>query len=422
MEIKDIKDNNKNYLMNLSILLLIISFCALRNWNILMYFSQLLFLFFILIRYFKKKELRVSDYALFNFSFLVFSMISVAWATSYNQWYSAFISLFQITIICILLSDYLDTDIKINKILNYFLISSIIMVIYLVINTPITDWVDAMQASTDASTSENRIGPSIGFQPNALGMICGFTIVIWLYFMTNQKKYKNISIIMILTLMGILLFTKSRKAFITAVFGLIMYWILYKPRKKAIFLILIIMTLGLLLTLWLIMNVPFLYNIFGFRLIGIFGLFDSSISQDASVTTRGDMVQIGIDLFKERPINGVGFGNFSYYYFHSYNGWAETYAHNNYVELLSSTGIVGTVLYYLVPFSMIFSLIKNWKVFININRKLTAFLFTIITLRLIMDYGMVSYDHEFIQLLTVVCYCAVLCLKNKKRLFYNGFD
>lgn len=422
MKYKISKNISGNNFLNFSILLLIISFCALRNWNILMYSSQLLFLLFILFRYFKKKELRVSDYALFNFSFLVLSMVSVAWATSYIQWYSAFISLFQITIICILLSDYIDTDVKVNKILSYFLISSIIMVIYLVINTPITDWVDAMQASTDASTSENRIGPSIGFQPNALGMICGFTIVIWLYFITSQKKYKKISMIMIFTLMGVLLFTKSRKAFITAILGLIMYWTLYRPRKKSMFLVLIFMLLGFLLILWLIMNVPFLYNIFGFRLVGLFGLFDSSISQDASVTTRVDMVQVGIDLFKEHPFNGVGFGNFSYYYFHSYNGWAETYAHNNYVELLSSTGIVGTVLYYLVPFSMIFSLIKNWKVFININRKLTAFLFTIITLRLIMDYGMVSYDHEFIQLLTVVCYCAVLCLKNKKRLFYNGFD
>lgn len=182
---KNISDNN---FLNLSILLLIVSFCALRNWSILMYSSQLLFLLFILFRYFKKKELRVSDYALFNFSFLVLSVVSVAWATSYIQWYSAFISLFQITIICILLSDYIDTDVKVNKILSYFLISSIIMVIYLVLNTPLADWINAMQVSTDASTSENRIGPSIGFQTNALGMICGFTIVIWLYFITSQKK------------------------------------------------------------------------------------------------------------------------------------------------------------------------------------------------------------------------------------------
>lgn len=237
-----------------------------------------------------------------------------------------------------------------------------------------------------------------------------------------KKKYKKISMIMIFTLMGVLLFTKSRKAFITAILGLIMYWTLYRPRKKSMFLVLIFMLLGFLLILWLIMNVPFLYNIFGFRLVGLFGLFDSSISQDASVTTRVEMVQVGIDLFKEHPFNGVGFGNFSYYYYHSYNGWAETYAHNNYIELLSSTGAIGVVLYYLVPFSILFSLLKNWKVFTNINRKLSSFLITTITLRLIMDYGMVSYDHEFIQLLTVVCYCAVLYLKKKKVLLHNEFE
>jgi O-antigen ligase len=136
-------------------------------------------------------------------------------------------------------------------------------------------------------------------------------------------------------------------------------------------------------------------------------MFDSSIVADASTGTRANMVQIGLELFKKNPILGVGFGNFSYHYYYEYSGWAQTYAHNNYVEILADTGIVGFVLYYIVPFSMLFKMATNWKKYAAYDRKLAAFLITFILIRLVMDYGMVDYDDEFVQILTVNCFAAI---------------
>jgi O-antigen ligase len=64
--------------------------------------------------------------------------------------------------------------------------------------------------------------------------------------------------------------------------------------------------------------------------------------QDMSDIERTQMVELGIELFKERPIHGYGIGNYAALCFR------DTYSHHNYVELLVSGGVVALVLYYLM--------------------------------------------------------------------------
>ena len=56
-------------------------------------------------------------------------------------------------------------------------------------------------------------------------------------------------------------------------------------------------------------------------------------------------MQTGIDIFKQRPIFGAGADAVR-----SYLGYAGnknvSYSHSNYIELLASFGIVGTLIYY----------------------------------------------------------------------------
>lgn len=61
---------------------------------------------------------------------------------------------------------------------------------------------------------------------------------------------------------------------------------------------------------------------------------------DGSTQQRMYLMQQGIQVWKEHPFLGVGWNNYRYY------NDAKLYAHNNYVELLASLGIVGFLLYY----------------------------------------------------------------------------
>ena len=394
-----------------SILLLIIGLCALRSISIVMYIVQIIFLFLMALNIMKKKKIKINGYICTYVLYAIFALSSVIWAQSSKNFISAYKPLIQLVVICVLLCDYVDTKSKIQFVFNCVLISSIVLALFLFIKTPASAWRDSLKVSTNASSSANRIGPSIGFQPNWFGIICAFSIVLWIYYLTIEKKHKKIAIIMIIVLCILVIFTKSRKAIIISVIGPIMYWLLYKPRKKELMILIPISILFIVGLLWAIFNNAFLYKMIGFRLIGIFGMFSDRVTADASVLTREDMVKIGWNLFLSHPIKGVGFGNFAYYYYNYYSGWAETYAHNNYIEILADTGAIGFILYYIVPFYMICCLIRNWRIFIDKDRKLSAFLLTFMLVRLIMDYGMVDYDDEFVQIITVNCYSAIQFLK-----------
>ncbi|MDD3747065.1 MAG: O-antigen ligase family protein [Anaerostipes sp.] len=408
-----IKIKKVNDFFSISILLLIIGFCALRKITFFMYFAEMVFLFCCIDRIKKRGRMIIDNYMKLSIIFLLFAGLSYIWSISTENTISALLPLFQISIIGILLDDYLDDLEKINFVWKALIVSSIIMTVFLLFTTPYVDWINAMKASSNASTAANRIGRSIGFQPNGLGIICAFTIIIWIYVYSIGKANKKLTFIMITLLTIVILFTKSRKALIILVLGPILYLILYKARKSKLLLILPVAGVAIVIMTWLFLNVSFLYDMIGFRLVGFFSVFNHSINADASILARNNMVKTGLDLFKQYPVAGVGFGNFSYYYFHNYGGWAEVYAHNNYIEILSDTGLIGFVLYYYIPFSILFNLIKNWKRFVIIDRKLTALLITFIIIRLIMDYGMVDYDDEFVQICTVTCYCGIKYLKRK---------
>jgi len=408
-------EKKKKNIMSMSVLLLIVGFCALRKFKLFLYFAQLLFILCALIHYIKKKTIRLTGYSMMYGLFTIFAMMSIAWSESTSNAISALRPLLQLVIIGVILVDYIDNREKVDMVFKFFLISSIALLIFLFLMTPQSVWVAAMKVSQNASSAADRIGPSIGFQANWMGIICAFSIIIWIYYYSKSNKNKKMSLLIISILSIIVIFTKSRKAFIILIFGPMMYWLLYKPRKKYILFIIPGIILVVFASIWAVFNVPFLYKMIGFRLIGLFSVFDPNIVVDASVTTRADMVKIGIELFKQNPIGGVGFGNFSHHYFYNYSGWTETYAHNNYVELLADTGMIGFTLYYAIPLMMVFTIIKNWNEFTRYDRKLTAFLFTFVFIRLIMDYGMVVYDDEFVQIITVNCYCAIRCLKAEIR-------
>lgn len=394
-------------LNNLSVFFLIVGFCALRKITVLMYLAQLLFLFCCASRLSKNPKLRFDGYTKAYLLFGIFAISSIGWSASTSQCVSALKPLLQLTVIGILLNDYIDDEYKMNSVWKYFMYSSVILIVFLFAITPPSVWTAAMKVSTNASSAADRIGPSIGFQPNWMGLICAFSIMLWVYNLSRNDANKKFSFLMIMVLAVIVIFTKSRKALIVLLMGPTLFWLLYKPRKKSIIIIVPLAILAIVAAIWAVFNVPFLYKMIGFRLIGLFGMFDSSIVVDASTRTRANMVQIGLELFKKNPVVGVGFGNFSYHYFYEYSGWAQTYAHNNYVEILAVTGTVGFILYYAVPFMMLFRMATRWKRYAAYDRKLAAFLITFIIIRLVMDYGMVDYDDEFVQILTVNCFAAI---------------
>ncbi len=99
---------------------------------------------------------------------------------------------------------------------------------------------------------------------------------------------------------------------------------------------------------------------------------------EGSAETRLHYISLGIDIWKDNPVLGVGFNNFRVFS-------GRQYSHNNFVELLSTLGIVGFILFYLF---YLFTLLNVLKIKER-DLRISAIFFIIVFV--VMDYAWVSY-------------------------------
>lgn len=392
-----------------------VAFIALRSIVPFLYGMQVIFVFYMGIKAIKNRNLFFTHkYVIISMLYLFWCCLTILWCSSVSSGISTLISIGQMVLLCSLIAFYIRKEESIDKILFGFAIASIIMLIFLFIKTDQSEWVYALTGSFSVSTDQGRIGYSIGYHPNGMGNLCAMLAFIWLYFYDKTKK--KLYILFILLLSIILLFTKSRASIIMMAMEFFGYILLNKKKRLRILKMIPIVLLLSIISYWAIFNIPILYEIIGFRMAGLVGLVNSSYSVDASAYTRMNMITYGLDIFMKYPISGVGIGNYGYYAYNYYGLFAQTYAHCNYVELMADIGLIGLILYYILP---IYSCIILWLCLKRTNgnrRKLCAFLFVTIAVRLIMDFVKITYDDELAQMLNMICYCGAKILYNNKSL------
>jgi len=104
------------------------------------------------------------------------------------------------------------------------------------------------------------------------------------------------------------------------------------------------------------------------------------------------MIQEGLRGWLKSPIFGHGIDSFRY--FSQYG----TYSHNNYVELLYSTGIIGTSVYYG------YSLILTYKLFKSKSANNIKWLLVMLCIAIFFyDYGAISYYIIVQQIFLAMC-------------------
>lgn len=228
---------------------------------------------------------------------------------------------------------------------------------------------------TDLIAGE-RIGWSLcGQNPNNVGTLLGIYSMFMIYDFYEKKQRKSLITFILIAIF--IVATGSKKALILLMISFLL--LLFKD-GKLVKKRLIICAGALAVFLLLCLFVPVLYDLVGRRflsLLGGMGLID--FESDHSTSLRVMYTNKGIALFQQQPIFGGGFDNFRV------NSGYHTYSHNNYVELLSATGLVGTLLYYFY-YAYIIKLLWKLK---------TAFHFMLILLicgLLITDVGSVSFS------------------------------
>lgn len=240
---------------------------------------------------------------------------------------------------------------------------------------------------------------------NTVGLLGANAIVMTLYYMLyDRPRWWNI---IALPTLGILAATGSRKALVFVVVGTVLLFI-FRSLRSANVVNSIAKIIGSLLALTIvgvaILQLPMFSEVLD-RMSSMIDAF-SGTGGDSSTIIRLALVDIGWDLFYQSPITGVGVNNPSVYTFFLY-GKENYYLHNNYIELLAGTGVIGLLAYYSMYIYIAYNLIR-YRDFHSNEYVMVLILFLS---QIVMDMGMVSYESKSTYFYMMIFYLEVQLLR-----------
>jgi O-antigen ligase len=238
-------------------------------------------------------------------------------------------------------------------------------------------------------TSSARLGNDF-LNANTLGMLAAFTVTINIYFVlyyNEQKKSLPLVVVSIIVLAA----AGSRKSMIELVLGVVLISIMknYSRKRLITSVVKIIGTLAMLLIIGYFLSSLEMFSFINTRLHNMINQITGSGTTDYSVRSRALLNSLGIELFKEHPMVGLGM-DCARIPAKQLTG-KDWYLHNNFLEMLADGGIIGFTLFYSVYMLIIVRFVK-YKEYRDAEYDI-CFLLTII--HMILGAAYVSYyDRE----------------------------
>jgi O-antigen ligase len=241
------------------------------------------------------------------------------------------------------------------------------------------------------SGKDISLGGNITDNRNDFGylLLFGFIGNFYYYLKTRSNRKRILYLVIIFMLAFLIISTTSRKMFIgLVVFLVIAFWYNYSKslfRKASVifYLALVIMVLALS-----IQFVLFQTRV-GERLTDTYyNDTEKGIAFENRFANRGVFYVEGLEIATNNPIIGIGLDNFRFY------SSTSMPSHSDYMEILSGTGLVGFILYFLVYFIAIRKILKKMKFDRNSADRIKAsVLYAALISILVVALGKWNYNH-----------------------------
>lgn len=316
--------------------------------------------------------------------FIFFSALSVLYAAHKEATIDSLKTLMVMFFVCFLIGKEIKKQETLREMLWVTFFSLLIVVTYLYLYVDFNSFVLTRIGAADTGR----------WNVNSIGIMASIGILIGIFLFGDTTKIMKIFLIAsILFLLYLDIITASRKAILMLPIGLCGMQLLNNPTKVIRNLLLIISSS--LLVIYLIFEVPFFYELIGWRMEGMIALFKgNTLEVDSSALSRAMMIQSALTVFYDNPIFGVGLDNFRFF-----NAVRVTYAHNNFVEIAADLGILGLIAYYWIFVYIVFDYLKKYKK----HSKMRTFLFLVVVVYFINHIGMVTIL-EMLQSIFVCLY------------------
>lgn len=363
-----------------------------------------------------KREVTL-PFTYFNIGYMLlvlYGLISTFYTKDVTSTYSILIEIIPYYLFCFVLSWYIlakpmQIYDRIVRSLKVFLFSTIILSIYVFVN------------DLNGFNKFTRIGGELFGSKHTMFtyyLMISISIAVWLYYKQNRKKDKTIYGFIITFLFLICIATAIRKGIFIPIIFLVSYVLITTSNKKKIIggILKIMVLLALFVTGYLLlMNNEYFASTVGRRMEGFIAGILGTGESDNSFNVRMQLVRSATESFTTYPFFGYGFGAFRDYADNMIG--IKLYAHNNYLELLASSGIVGFGIYYSV---IVLILIKLYKRYKNLGDSIFAFGSALIISILANDFAVVSYLS--LPYMTIISILACLCKVTAETNIDNSKD
>lgn len=342
-----------------------------------------------------KKRMINIDYLLWVFLFYIVCVLSVLLSNNTYKSFDILMNLSTTLLLLLSVSQYITNAKQLKNVINYLIIGGVFYGGYIVFKQGISD---ILVGNIDTKYTNGTITQfTYVTLPTSLYLI---------WKVAFEQRFKIINILLLIFSMLLNFASGRRKAVMLPILflGVILFLKENKRYKK----IVRISSFLLLVYLFFLVSMKseYLYQMYGYRIDNfitmIFGIGEGRI--DGSLVARKSLIGIGINAFINSPIIGRGIGTFG-----SLNQWGY-YAHNNYVELLATMGLLGAITYYSVYIYLITNTYKLRKV---ISKDMLIFIIATIFIVLINDFGAVTYYRPHFTIFVTLA--AVIINFSKKK-------
>lgn len=315
------------------------------------------------------------------------------------------------TVLAFCITQYISTAEDLNTIIQAYMFAGLALAIYVYSLYGSTFWNEMMNMTNHANSTVDRLGGDLTNE-NMISMYTVISSVIAVYNiiinkqMSKIKKLLNVAIAVFCFMVSMA--SASRKSVILVVICLLAIW-LYTSighidvRKWARNGLLAI--LGIWLLLYLINTLPIFSGV-AKRFETLLSFMNGGIG-DISEIGRDNMIQTGLRVWWENLFLGAGTGASIYYF--------GVYSHNNFIEILMNTGIVGLLVFYFAYPRTIYQYLKN-VTYYRQNATATILLFALFISVTVCGVGQVYYYNRYYMYLLIVIFAVPDVMKSHMRL------
>lgn len=363
------------------------------------YISLILFLavglLYSIFKINRKRTLQITVFTIWNAVFLLFFALSSMWAISSSATWDMALRILQNFIIAFFVLDYVDTDEKMRRVCDYIVVSVLFLVVLVLVKTPVSQWL----AGNLGTTVNNR---NVVAETEVIGAVICLVLA-----MSGKQKIYYLPY----AIFTVMIMLASSRRSILILIGISAVIIFINSTFKNVLvnaIVIIALAFGIY---WAMMNVPALYNAGGRMLETAINHFIYGDEADGSISKREYYIAAGLELFKSKPF--LGYGTSSFVLLVGQHFGKNHYSHNNYVEMLVSYGLVGTLIYYFIH---IYILIKSLSGMLKKETYKVLATCMIVTL-MVAHIGTVGYyskqEHLFLVIAFLMLYHSFIPKKEK---------